>query len=260
MIRSSKTPKCHRRASRRVPLAAVGVSLMVVLALGGCAVGPDFKPPAAPADERYTPEHLASPGSGGRERVSGQRFAEGADVPARWWNAFKSPALNDIVERSLGRNPSLEAALAAIEVERANTDHPGDRLLHAGGKRHAADLHRRNAGSQAESRRGNAEAGAGLLQKRRRHRVPERDGPLRALQQDARAVNSAVAAESAASRLLDIVRGQLQAGQVNQFALLNAQQSYLQATLSRIRAESNRLADSVALFTALGGGLDTADL
>jgi NodT family efflux transporter outer membrane factor (OMF) lipoprotein len=83
---------------------------------------------------------------------------------------------------------------------------------------------------------------------------------LRALQQDARAVNSAVAAESAASRLLDIVRGQLQAGQVNQFALLNAQQSYLQATLSRIRAESNRLADSVALFTALGGGLDTADL
>jgi outer membrane protein TolC len=56
------------------------------------------------------------------------------------------------------------------------------------------------------------------------------------------------------------VASQLQAGQVNQFALLNAQQSYLQATLSRIRAESNRLADSVALFTALGGGLDTADL
>ena len=83
---------------------------------------------------------------------------------------------------------------------------------------------------------------------------------LRALQQNARAVNSAVAAESAASRLLDIVRGQLQAGQVNQFALLNAQQSYLQSTLSRIQAESNRLADSVALFTALGGGLDAADL
>jgi outer membrane protein TolC len=56
------------------------------------------------------------------------------------------------------------------------------------------------------------------------------------------------------------VRGQLQAGQVNQFALLNAQQSYLQATLNRIQAEANRLADSVALFTALGGSWDPTDL
>jgi outer membrane protein TolC len=103
-------------------LVAANVSLWGALTLGGCAVGPDFKPPAAPASERYTPEHLASPGSGGPQKVQVQRFVEGADVPARWWNAFKSPALNDLVERSLARNPSLEAALAAIEIARANTD------------------------------------------------------------------------------------------------------------------------------------------
>jgi hypothetical protein len=36
--------------------------------------------------------------------------------------------------------------------------------------------------------------------------------------------------------------------------LLNAQQTYLQASLVRVQAQAARLADTAALFQALGGG------
>lgn len=77
---------------------------------------------------------------------------------------------------------------------------------------------------------------------------------LRALQVDTRAVQASVRAEIAAKASLDIVQKQLDAGQVNQLAVLNAQQTYLTASVSRVQAEANRLADTAALFMALGGG------
>jgi outer membrane protein TolC len=36
--------------------------------------------------------------------------------------------------------------------------------------------------------------------------------------------------------------------------LLNAQQTYLQAAITRVQAQANRYADTAALFQALGGG------
>ena len=77
---------------------------------------------------------------------------------------------------------------------------------------------------------------------------------LRALQADARALNAAVAAEQAAQRSFDLVRRQLEQGQVSLPILLSAQQAYLQTSLARVQAEAARLADTVALFQALGGG------
>jgi NodT family efflux transporter outer membrane factor (OMF) lipoprotein len=77
---------------------------------------------------------------------------------------------------------------------------------------------------------------------------------LRALQSDARAVKAALRAEVTAKASLDIVQQQLNAGQVNQLALLNAQQTYLTAAVIRVQSEANRLADTAALFMALGGG------
>ena len=77
---------------------------------------------------------------------------------------------------------------------------------------------------------------------------------LRALQADARAMKAAVHSEEAAKASLDIVEKQLSAGQVNQQAVLNAQQTYLIAVLTRVQAEANRLSDTAALFIALGGG------
>ena len=77
---------------------------------------------------------------------------------------------------------------------------------------------------------------------------------LRALQSDARAVQASLRAEVAAKASLDIVEKQLNAGQVNQLAVLNAQQTYLTAAVVRVQSEANRLSDTAALFMALGGG------
>jgi NodT family efflux transporter outer membrane factor (OMF) lipoprotein len=77
---------------------------------------------------------------------------------------------------------------------------------------------------------------------------------LRAIQSDAVALQKAVAAERAAFRSLEIVRGRLRLGDINYLGLLSAQQTYQQALLSLAQAKAARYADTVALFAALGGG------
>jgi NodT family efflux transporter outer membrane factor (OMF) lipoprotein len=77
---------------------------------------------------------------------------------------------------------------------------------------------------------------------------------LSALEKDAVALQKAVAAEDAANKSLTIARRRLELGDINYILLLNAQQTYFQALLSRTQAQANRLADTVALFQALGGG------
>jgi NodT family efflux transporter outer membrane factor (OMF) lipoprotein len=77
---------------------------------------------------------------------------------------------------------------------------------------------------------------------------------LRALASDERAVSAAIEAERSASRNIELVRAQVERGQVSIAVLLNAQQAYLQTSLARVQAQAARLADTVALFQALGGG------
>ena len=84
-------------------------------ALTGCAVGPDFQPADPPEVERFTPEKTTSPGNS-------QRFKEGADVPARWWAAFGSKQLDELIQEALDHSPTLAAADAAIRVAQYNAD------------------------------------------------------------------------------------------------------------------------------------------
>jgi NodT family efflux transporter outer membrane factor (OMF) lipoprotein len=77
---------------------------------------------------------------------------------------------------------------------------------------------------------------------------------LHALQDDAAALKAASASEVAAKASLDIARRQLQLGAVHYLALLSAQNAYQAALSARIQAEAARLADTAALFQALGGG------
>jgi NodT family efflux transporter outer membrane factor (OMF) lipoprotein len=78
---------------------------------------------------------------------------------------------------------------------------------------------------------------------------------LRALQADSEAVSAAITAEQSAARNMELVRKQVEQGQVSVPILLTAQQAFLQTSIARINAEAARLADTVALFQALGGGL-----
>ena len=77
---------------------------------------------------------------------------------------------------------------------------------------------------------------------------------LQAVRSDAVALQKAVAAERAAFKTLEIVRGQLKLGQISYLGLLTAQQTYQQALLALVQAKAARYADTVTLFAALGGG------
>jgi NodT family efflux transporter outer membrane factor (OMF) lipoprotein len=77
---------------------------------------------------------------------------------------------------------------------------------------------------------------------------------LRALQSDADALNADVIAEQAARGSFDLARHQYQLGAIDYLTLLNAQQTWQNAVLTRIRAQATRYSDTVALFQALGGG------
>jgi len=77
---------------------------------------------------------------------------------------------------------------------------------------------------------------------------------LAALEQDAVALKSASAAEDAAKVTLDLSERQARDGYANGLTLLNAEQTYAQAQITRLQAQANRFADTAALFQALGGG------
>ncbi|MGN5505627.1 hypothetical protein, partial [Campylobacter coli] len=80
-----------------------------------------FVTPPAPDVSRYTPEPLASPRADALEPgVPRQQFVTGADIPARWWAAFRSRPLNDLIRISVEQNPSLQSAEAAIRIANFN--------------------------------------------------------------------------------------------------------------------------------------------
>jgi NodT family efflux transporter outer membrane factor (OMF) lipoprotein len=94
---------------------------VVSIAISGCAVGPNFTPAAAPDVNGYVRGKLASADPGkGPPSIPGQRFLSGADVAVRWWAAFKSQPLNELVKQSVNHNPNLQAAEAAINVAKYN--------------------------------------------------------------------------------------------------------------------------------------------
>lgn len=77
---------------------------------------------------------------------------------------------------------------------------------------------------------------------------------LHALEQDADAVKSAAAARDAARVTLNLTTKQMHVGYVSYLTLLSAEQTYQQALITLVQAQSNRYADTAALFQALGGG------
>ncbi len=106
--------------TRKMCLAHI-IAISASLLAGGCAVGPNFKKPAAPTVPGYTPAPLSTTSS--TSKVAGgeaQQFLEGRDIPGEWWTLFHSKPLDDLIERSLKANPDLKGAQAALLVAREN--------------------------------------------------------------------------------------------------------------------------------------------
>jgi len=98
---------------------ALGIA--VPLSLSGCAVGPNYHQPAAPAVPGYTPASLpaATPAVDGQA----QNFVSGADISGEWWTMYHSPELNSLIDTALANSPTLQAAqqtlIQAEETQRA---------------------------------------------------------------------------------------------------------------------------------------------
>jgi NodT family efflux transporter outer membrane factor (OMF) lipoprotein len=77
---------------------------------------------------------------------------------------------------------------------------------------------------------------------------------LRTIELDAVALKSQAEAEAVARNSLELTKKQYLFGAVNYSVLLDSQSRYQQARINLIQAQASRLADSAALFHALGGG------
>jgi NodT family efflux transporter outer membrane factor (OMF) lipoprotein len=122
---------------KRMPLARImqcaSMGLAVSLVLGGCAVGPNFNTPAAPAaaaGNSYTPTPMPSQTDSAKGLAGeAQRFVVGQDIPAQWWSVFHSDELDRLVRAAQEHNPSMAAAQAALrQAQESLNAETGSRL------------------------------------------------------------------------------------------------------------------------------------
>ncbi|HXX76031.1 MAG TPA: hypothetical protein VEI50_12955, partial [Nitrospiraceae bacterium] len=97
------------------PMPSAGSALVTLLLLVGCAVGPDFKRPEAPAVDRYTRDpFMTNTVSADIAAGEAQRFALNQDISSQWWTLFQSPELNALIDKALAASPTVTAAEAAL--------------------------------------------------------------------------------------------------------------------------------------------------
>jgi multidrug efflux system outer membrane protein len=82
------------------------LAIPVLLALTGCAVGPDYTPPVTVAPERWS------------QPDNPQIAPEVAPVSA-WWTTFNDPVLDSLITRAVEENHDLRLAAARVREARA---------------------------------------------------------------------------------------------------------------------------------------------
>ena len=92
------------------------------LALGACAVGPDFRAPDAPQVKSLTAQPLPAEtvATAGAQGGAAQSLQAGADIPAQWWQLFQSPKLDELIRQALAANPTVASAQASLRNAQEN--------------------------------------------------------------------------------------------------------------------------------------------
>lgn len=91
-------------------------------ALCGCAAGPDFKRPDAPAAAGYAGPVATQPTESAQTlHGEAQKFVPGQDIPSDWWKLFQSPQIDALIKRAFKANPDIEAAQAALQQAKEYT-------------------------------------------------------------------------------------------------------------------------------------------
>jgi NodT family efflux transporter outer membrane factor (OMF) lipoprotein len=92
---------------------------MLTGVVSGCTVGPDFRPPEAPATTRYTaPGESSGHAAAAGTAVPRQALVLGGKVTSDWWTLFRSPDLDRLVKQSIADSPTLDAAKARLVAAR----------------------------------------------------------------------------------------------------------------------------------------------
>jgi outer membrane protein, multidrug efflux system len=89
-----------------------GLASLALIALAGCAVGPNFKAPQTKMPEAYHSLDAASPNHASRTTPQSAALGE-------WWQTFHDPILDSLVSLALASNLDLRQAEARVRQARA---------------------------------------------------------------------------------------------------------------------------------------------
>ena len=93
-------------------ILALGV---FVIALAGCAVGPNYRTPKTPTPEGFVAAGSTATAVGGGNAPA----ATAAPVDlATWWHALKDPELDSVIARAISGNPDVLIALDRLQAAR----------------------------------------------------------------------------------------------------------------------------------------------
>jgi len=78
--------------------------------------------PDAPKDKTYFTEPAAERTGDVPDVLGGeaQRFVADLEIPAQWWEVYRSRELNELIERALRANPDIQAAIQSLKVAQEN--------------------------------------------------------------------------------------------------------------------------------------------
>jgi NodT family efflux transporter outer membrane factor (OMF) lipoprotein len=103
----------EKKACLRRPRTPKGLAIVLTYAvsLGGCAVGPHFTRPDAPAAARYTRDTLHAEDA---SSDTAQHIDLGREIEGDWWTLFHSDAIDQLVKQAVEHNRSLAASVATL--------------------------------------------------------------------------------------------------------------------------------------------------
>jgi len=90
------------------------IGLLAIVALAGCAVGPDFVRPAAPTVAKYDNDQAPPAVAEKSVAVAPSPIVMGSNLPAQWWELFRAPALPEVLNQAIAANQTLVAARATL--------------------------------------------------------------------------------------------------------------------------------------------------
>ena len=106
--------------ARAALTCAIAISVLPLIA--GCVVGPRYHRPPLPPAHAYSPAPLppSTAATPGIAAGAAQSFSTAQSISAQWWTLFRSPALDALIKRAFAANPTIDAAVAALQEAQEN--------------------------------------------------------------------------------------------------------------------------------------------